>query len=700
MKSFGKDKLRPRARIIKTIGEELISNDSVAIIELIKNSYDADASAVDITFTEPLKKGEGSIIIKDNGEGMTLDTIKTAWLEPATIIKKIKQKSLKGRRFLGEKGVGRFASARLSEQLSIITRAKNSNELYASIDWTKFNDERYLDEIDCSWEVEEEPKIFTGDETGTIILLKNLKHDWEAQDLEELRISLSRLINPISYIKNFDINLMLPERFKKFSGIISSPASLGSPNYKIEGSFNGPILEMNYTSKNVKSPINIIEKEVSINGRSPLCGPFKFEFRVWDRDPESLNILASETSSTIREIKKDLNDAAGISLYRDGFRVFPYGESEFDWLKLNLRRVNNPTLRISNNQVVGAVIISLDGNPELRDQSNRQGIIQTPAFEDLKEIVKLILSRLESKRYEERPREDEVLDKRGIFSDMNINSIIEVVNKKLPNDLETKFVLVQTSEKIKEGVKKIQEVLSRYRRLATLGQILDSVLHEGNNILLKIDSEILVLQKDLKDNQPAKEGTARNINEALEIIKDEERVLSQLFKRLAPFGGRKPSSPKDIIIEEAIKDIFQIRDREIKNLKIKVSISNTQTKLKIDESDLKIIINNLLLNSLYWIEKMKDQERKIFVEVNKQESKISIIFSDNGPGIKEEDALFIFDPYFSTKPDGIGLGLTIAGELVTEYGGKLELVDSGPLTGANFRIVFEYESNENKNIDD
>lgn len=144
MESSGKDKLRPRARIIKTIGEELISNDSVAVIELVKNSYDADATVVEIIFSDPLKKGIGSIKIKDNGSGMTLDTIKTAWLEPATIIKKIKQKSLQGRRVLGEKGVGRFASARLSEKLKIITRAKNSNEVCASVDWKEFSDEKYL----------------------------------------------------------------------------------------------------------------------------------------------------------------------------------------------------------------------------------------------------------------------------------------------------------------------------------------------------------------------------------------------------------------------------------------------------------------------------------------------------------------------------------------------------------------------------
>jgi len=120
----GKSQLRPRARIIKTLGEELISNDIVAIIELVKNSFDADSTEVEIIFNEPLKEGKGSIIIKDNGTGMNIETIKEGWMEPATIIKKNKRKTNKGRNILGEKGIGRFASAKLSKQLEMVTLKK------------------------------------------------------------------------------------------------------------------------------------------------------------------------------------------------------------------------------------------------------------------------------------------------------------------------------------------------------------------------------------------------------------------------------------------------------------------------------------------------------------------------------------------------------------------------------------------------
>jgi Domain of unknown function (DUF370). len=144
--------LRPRARIIKTIGEELISNDIVAIIELVKNSYDANASIIEIKFSgriidvtegkktkKVLIKQGSSVRISDDGIGMDLNTVKTAWMEPATISKKNKKKSVGDkRRYTGEKGIGRFASAKLAGFLKMITRSNNDNEIVVDFNWSVF----------------------------------------------------------------------------------------------------------------------------------------------------------------------------------------------------------------------------------------------------------------------------------------------------------------------------------------------------------------------------------------------------------------------------------------------------------------------------------------------------------------------------------------------------------------------------------
>jgi len=316
----GKSKLRPRARIIRTIGEELISSDIVAIIELVKNSYDADAKKVSITFHGELykkdgskdpnpylfPKGKGEIVIEDDGSGMSLDTIKKGWMEPATIIKKVKSKSGKGRRFLGEKGVGRFASARLSQQLEMVTRSKDDNEVYTVFNWSEFSDDKkYLDEIDCFWE---ERKASVIKKHGTVLTLRNVNLDWDYEKLCRLHTALSRLMSPVAPTKDFSIELKLPKEFSSLSGAITPPASLGKPGYHIKGSVdNRGFAAFDYYSRNKDVTEKIRNKVILKPSREPVCGPFTFEFRVWDREKESLEALANAVKSTVRDVRRDLD---------------------------------------------------------------------------------------------------------------------------------------------------------------------------------------------------------------------------------------------------------------------------------------------------------------------------------------------------------------------------------------------------------
>jgi sensor histidine kinase, putative len=122
-------------------------------------------------------------------------------------------------------------------------------------------------------------------------------------------------------------------------------------------------------------------------------------------------------------------------------------------------------------------------------------------------------------------------------------------------------------------------------------------------------------------------------------------------------------------------------------LNINYLISETKHTVAIDEAELGIIFMNLIQNSIYWLENI-ESERKIVVNVSKANEELVIIFSDNGPGIKLGTENNIFEPYFSTKPDGIGLGLAIIGELVSEYNGEFMLINSDILDGATFKITF------------
>ena len=192
---------KPKARIIKTIGEELISNDNVAVVELVKNSYDAESPIVEITFNVIVKerfegkkikkyidKTNASIIILDEGKGMDFSTIQSAWMEPATNFKKKKENQNTKRKFTGEKGIGRFASAKLASRLELITRQKDSEEIIVYFNWDDFSDEdNYLENINIHWEIRQPTEI---KESGTILKLIGLSDDWDEDKIREMRVTL------------------------------------------------------------------------------------------------------------------------------------------------------------------------------------------------------------------------------------------------------------------------------------------------------------------------------------------------------------------------------------------------------------------------------------------------------------------------------------------------------------------------------
>ena len=699
---------RPRARIIKTIGEELISNDNVAVTELVKNSYDARSPIVDITFNGVVKKREvikkinrkevkaeevyiqkegASITIFDEGTGMDFQTVKYAWMEPATNYKKKEENKNSIRKFSGEKGIGRFASAKLSSKLELVTKQIDKDEICVSFDWDAFSDEeQYLDNVKIKWVIRPAKEIKS---SGTILKLKELNDDWGESKINDLRVALSRLLNPLVPNEDFLISLNLPSGLNtSLSGLIERPATLNRPNYYIKGQIleTGKPLNVSFFSK-VKGKEEVIDFLPSgFQKEHPYsAGAFSFEFKVWNRDNDNLSNLANETDSILSSVKKDLDDLCGISIYRDSIRVLPYGNKNNDWVRLDLRRVNNPTLRLSNNQIVGYVSIGIDTNPLLKDQSNREGIVESPAFEDLKEYIKIILNEVEQRRYNERPRENNPREysQRSLFERLSLSSLSDEIKEK-PRDTKEIISLIDKKEKeIKETVSKIQEVISRYRRLSTLGQLIDPIIHDGNNYLNKIDLKTNLIIKETNKNDCDFNKIATKASEIQAVRID----FSQLFKRIEPFGGRKRGRPSSIILEDVIKNQFLLNEEELKKNAIHYYVPDTQHRVTIDESELAVIMMNLIQNSIYWLSTI-DTDRIIHVSVADESDGLAIIISDNGPGIKEGTEDAIFEPYFSTKPDGIGLGLAIVGEIMADYDGELSLVKDTQYKGATFKLLF------------
>lgn len=698
----GLQPLRPRARMLRILGRELISSETVAVIELVKNAYDADATHVLIRIEEEPELG-GRMDVLDNGVGMELNTVLHRWLEPATGEKSRTPRTDRGRRVLGEKGIGRFAASRLADRLIVATRTAGApGETRVTLDWTQFdNEELYLDEISIPWNVvdpswvvpggllatlwgDDLPPSATTLDRGTVLRMESLRDEWDDERIRNLRSALARMVPAQVIDPDFRIRMVLPERFQLLAGDIEPATPPLDPHYRITGHVaRDGSYRLQLENGRGSAGQEIVGHIKLEGGRAPHSGPFNLDLRVWDRDAGTLGEMARELGSTLKNLRKELDEQVGVAIYRDGFRVLPYGEPRNDWLRLDLRRVQNPTMRLSNNQISGQVAIGADTNPGLRDQSNREGLIEGPAFNDLREMVVTILSIVEGVRFKARRKKRDTEARRGLFDGFHLDPVREAVRERHPEDRDLLQLIADTQADLNHRVGQVKEVLGRYRRLASLGQLVDSVLHNAraplSGVLNRAD---LALRKIHR-------GTTIDAGAVIRQLRSQAATVAAVLRRLEPLGGRRRGRAAAFQLEALVEELFSIYVDDLQRLNVRVMLPESDTRVTVAASEMHEIFHNLIRNSLYWLRRVPVDQRAIAVQIERlPEGAVEVVFSDSGPGVDPENRDTIFEPYFSLRADGEGLGLTTVGDIVSEfYGGELELLKEGPLPGATFRFT-------------
>jgi len=683
--------MKPRARLIRLIGEELISDEPVALVELVKNAYDADATQVEIEFEFDGENQVRCITISDNGIGMSLDTVLSSWLEPGTIAKRKGDRSAGGRLYQGAKGIGRFATARLGSTLLMETKTAHSNTVTSVLlDWGKFDDESYLEDISVEFETYSN-KHFP---TGTKLTVEGTDETaWDEDAFNELHSRLSRLISPFSEISDFDINLKLPS-IPDLSGTIEPPIFLSDPHYMFRGNVDqeGNIKGHIYFSEpgTKKTSKKLKTKKASADQPQLLCGEFNFEIRAWDRETDSLRPLAEQSHRSVAVIRKELSRFSGVSIYRDGFRVHPYGEAGDDWLRLDLRSRQNPTRNLANNQIVSAIEISRDNNPDLQDRSTREGMVKNNAHRDLENRFTEVLTLLEEERYQVRPRKS--VDQRAepLFEAFDLKQTTSEVQRSLGSDHPLSKLLTNKEKEVSDGVDRVQEMMSRLLLSAGLGHMVDIVIHELGGPLGKIDREVDKIQTTLKKDLV--ESKWNQYEPRFTSVKAWLAQLYNLRQRLDPQTAGKRGRATSFSVQDEIQscmDLYQTL-HERQNITVNKKGLKAPLQVKMSRAVLSQVIQNLLDNAIYWVSQKhgKSGAGKIEITLKKTKAGFDITVSDNGLGIDDSDKEIIFEPYYSKKPNGAGLGLHIA-RLVIEPYGRLTLASVAELNGSTFEAKFE-----------
>ncbi len=680
----GTARIRPKARLIRLIGEELISDEPVALVELVKNAYDADASKVEVVFEGSDPETPCRILVSDDGMGMDLDTVLSSWLEPATSIKRDRTTTPKGRIVQGAKGIGRFASARLAESLLLESKfAGIEDAVYVLLDWGSFDDHSYLDEILVDYETRRSP----ADEHWTRLTLETLRKRWTESDYEELHARLSRLVSPHT-AADFAIHLHIPG-YPHFSGTVQPPELILQPRYRLEGNLEetGHFTGTLRINGNVHCQFD--HRKLGARKALPSCGPFSVDIRAWDRDQEGLDPLVDRLQMGIQEIRRTLNFFCGVSIYRDGFRVYPYGQKGNDWLNLDIRSRQNPGMCLANNQVVCALSITRDGNPRLEDRSTREGMVLNDEHAALEAWFKEVLSLLEHERYVFRPRRKTPTSDEPLFEAFDVSHAVQKARKELGKDHPIAHLIVETEKQIKGGVEQVQEVFSRLLMSAGLGHMVDIVIHEIGAPLGKINRQLVVLEKRMRAILDERDA----VFEMIASIKGWLEQLHSLRQRLEPQTPAKRGRATTFDVGTEVNDNLELYEALIRKQKIqtKVFLPRDPITAKMSRGALGQVLANLLDNSIYWIIRHKGPGAggQIHVRLKRLSGGFAIRVSDDGPGIEEQDQSRIFEPYFTRKPNGIGLGLYIA-RLVMEPYGKLVCRGSAQhLPGACFEARFE-----------
>jgi hypothetical protein len=514
------------SRLLTILGRESISNPNIALIEMIKNAYDADAEEVNVTFEDIKMLRGGKIIIEDDGHGMTEREIKDYWMKPATDNKAHEPTTRKyKRKKIGEKGIARFALSTLSQELELTTKPLGSTRGYRIfIDWSKFEEEGgSFERIPIEFSSFSKKKV----EHGTTMRLSYLRPKWDKSLLERFIREAELITPPTSRPEDFRIYIHVPDHPDIGDKLIANKFLRIAP-YSFEAKLDKGG-NMTYLIK----ALGAKKKYPAIKTTKYSCGPVEFKFWFLPRAKGFYNTLGN---IQIEDVRKFLDEWGGIKLYRDNMRVKPYGDPGNDWLGLESSRINDPSVIPGNDQVFGYVMITKGNNSNLIDTSTREGLIYNTEFRDLQEFIKDAVSYFAHIRKAlEGKREFKKRGKRTEKPSKTLEKIRKDIKPK------TKEVFIDFSNKYPEifYVKLESEINEAYQYnlpnavLILTRKVIENLIY---NLMEEKFSNDLVLRWDSRRKRALEFGRLMiNLSDRTSLFDGEQE---RLLKKLIPLIGR------------------------------------------------------------------------------------------------------------------------------------------------------------------
>ena len=682
--------------IAELLGVQNFTNAESAILELVKNAYDAEVLNLTIKFNE------NQLIIEDDGIGMNAEDIKKYWMHIGKSQKKynIIDKNNKNRVLAGSKGLGRFALARLGESVRLFSKKENDNSVVWTTDWNSSK----LDYDN------------TFNKNGTKIIIDNLRDKWGKRKVENLADFLQKIYNDDS----MKIKLLYNNEEKVIKKYFLEPIlgencttniNLFYDSIKRNLTIEIKSDEFQEEAKKYCPNIDLKFQNFIINLSDELKGDFDLDNNEIDTVLTEIGNFKAQfyfyIASSTQEMEKFLYKYKiiptplkyGIILYRNAFGISSY-EGNKDWLGLGKRARKSPAAashptgawRVRENQLSGMIEIDKKNNKKLQDLSNRQGLEENIYYQVFIEIINRGIKEFERYRQEiirkivkntknnlKLEKKESIINK--IISNPKSLEKLSIDDKKeLVTELKNERDLQIKSEKDKK------EIEERYKYdvqilnvLATNGLKASSIAHEmkndRNTIAFNNEYIIDALKEykmwDILNTEDKTKLEYKNVPYLLDkntittkkILLFIDSMLDNIEKSQFQIGL------KNIVdIVDKIKEIWK-KDYSWINIEIK---SDRNIDFELSEDILHVVFDNLILNSIQQNEEKQNLDIKIYIE--QIESLIKFKYTDNGKGLEKKYLLNpkkILEVHETTRKNGHGVGMWILNNTVNISGGEI-----------------------------
>ncbi len=709
-------------RIIRQLGRDSIASSVGAIVEIVKNSYDADAERVYITFKN-LHSESPTIEIVDDGDGMDRTTLVERWMHIGDSQKlQLGKSRTKGRVLTGEKGMGRLGLDRLAQNASLQSFvANNDSGVEITIDWSMYEDQTSnigaikhpIFSIPKTKEDLLPPKRRNQPRKGTRLTLTKLRDTWASRRGEQwnydfiktLRRELSLLVSPLSGVKDFEIFVQADAGGPEINGPVTADEIIKGAEWKVTANLTADgMITFTVFSERFSVDQHVSHPWASFFEGKPLCGPLRFEMYFFPRN-KSGNIGIESGG-----INKFLDENQGIRIYRDGFRVRPYGapDGEGDWLNLSFRRqgrnqtVYDSKWKVGYKQIIGALFIGRLENPMLIDQTNREGLVEGTPYYDARRFSLRAIEHFE----QERSRHERNLRTRQLQQEhqehqepaegSKPDTLESIANKteqldstateairKIETEVETLLsmagdtsvdwqtkrstieVLFADAKQTQEEAKNVHQLLlaasdaqrSEFEKqkntlanLASLGILAATFGHETIGATNSVITNAEMLQLHLADlfftNPDLKERAER----AAAVVVRESRKIDTFARFALKNVGRDKRTRSKIHLDKIAQDVLLAFDETFKSRNIAVTRTyDSVPPIFGFRIDWESVIVNFITNSIWALEDTPAEKRAISLSMMRDGDKISFRFSDSGRGIEPGSEERIFEPTVSTK---------------------------------------------------